>query len=110
VSDSDQTLRQLLEVEKEAASVVEDARTKADMMTAEADREVRRSYNDRYQDAVAALDEKQEAALAKLKADCDDELARYQKELDAQVLNRDAFNRMARAFFSSPAPLPSPES
>jgi F0F1-type ATP synthase membrane subunit b/b' len=99
VSDSDQTLRQLLEVEKEAASVVGDAQAKANAMIAEADRAARLSYNDRYQDAVAALDEKREAALEKLKADYDDELARYRKELDAQVLNVDAFNDMAHAFF-----------
>jgi F0F1-type ATP synthase membrane subunit b/b' len=99
VSDSDQTLRQLLEVEKEAASIVEDAQTKAGAMTAEADRAARLSYNDRYKEAIAALDKEREAALAKLDADYDGELARYQKELDTQVLNTDAFNRMARESF-----------
>lgn len=99
MSDSDQTLRQLLEVEKEAASVVEEARAKADAMIAEADREERSSYNDRYKGAVAALDKERDAALAKLKADHDDELADYRKNLDAQALNVDAFNSIARETF-----------
>jgi F0F1-type ATP synthase membrane subunit b/b' len=101
VSDSDQTLRQLLEVEKEAASVVEAAQTQTGAMIALADRKARLSYNDQYKDAVVALNKEREAALAKLKADYDDELARYQKELDAQVLNRDAFNGIARETFLS---------
>ncbi|MDR0639347.1 MAG: hypothetical protein LBG27_10705 [Spirochaetaceae bacterium] len=99
MSDSDQTLRQLLEVEKEAASIVEDAQTKANAMIAEADREARLSYNDRYKDAVSALDKEREKALAKLDADYGDKLARYRKGLDAQALNVDAFNSIARESF-----------
>jgi F0F1-type ATP synthase membrane subunit b/b' len=99
VSDSDQTLRQLLEVEKEAASVVEEAQTKASAMIAEADRAARLSYNDRYKEAVAALDKERAAMLAKLDADYNGELAHYQKELDTQVLNTDAFDRIARESF-----------
>jgi vacuolar-type H+-ATPase subunit H len=99
VSDSDQTLRQLLEVEKEAASIVDGARQKADEIVANADRQMRSSYNDRYKDAVAKADHEREAALAKLDADYDDELARYKKELDGQTLNTAAFQKMVRETF-----------
>jgi F0F1-type ATP synthase membrane subunit b/b' len=101
VSDSDQTLRQLLEVEKEAAAIVEDARTKAEEMVAEANRQTRASYNDRYREGVAVLDRDREAALRKLEADYDDEMAHYQKELDGQPLNIGAFQNMARETFFS---------
>jgi F0F1-type ATP synthase membrane subunit b/b' len=103
VSESDQTLRQLLEVEKEAASIVEKARADADAMIAEADRKERLSYNDRYKEVVAALEKEREAALTQLDADYDDELTRYRKELDTQSLNTDAFNQIARTFFLDPA-------
>jgi F0F1-type ATP synthase membrane subunit b/b' len=99
VSGSDQTLRQLLEVEKEAASIVDDAQKKADEMVAEADRQLRLSYNDRYKDAVAALDKEREAALAKLKTDYDDEIISYKRELDEQPLNTAAFHKMVRETF-----------
>jgi F0F1-type ATP synthase membrane subunit b/b' len=99
VSDSDQTLRRLLEVEKEAASIVEDARTKADEMVAEADRQIRASYNDRYRDAVAALGKEREAVLVKLRADYDEEMAHYKKELDGQTLNTAAFDKVVRETF-----------
>jgi F0F1-type ATP synthase membrane subunit b/b' len=99
VSDSDQTLRQLLEVEKEAAAIVENARVKAEEMIAEANRQTRASYNDRYREAVAVLDKEREAALRKLDADYDDEMARHQKELDRQTLNRGAFHNMVRGIF-----------
>jgi F0F1-type ATP synthase membrane subunit b/b' len=101
VSDSDQTLRQLLEVEKEAAAIVEDARTKAEEMVAEANRQTRASYNDRYREAVAVLDREREAALRKLEADYDDEMVRYQKELDGQTLNIGAFQNIVRETFFS---------
>jgi F0F1-type ATP synthase membrane subunit b/b' len=99
VSNSDQTLRQLLEVEKEAASIVDNAQKKADEMVAEADRLMRSSYNDRYKDAVAALDKEREVALAKLKADYDDEIISYKRELDGQPLNAAAFQKMVRETF-----------
>jgi F0F1-type ATP synthase membrane subunit b/b' len=99
VSDSDQTLQQLLEVEREAAAIVETAQKKADETVAEADRQMRLSYNDRYRDAVAALNKEREAALAKLQADYDDELDCYKKELDKQTLNTVAFNKMVRETF-----------
>jgi vacuolar-type H+-ATPase subunit H len=99
MSDSDEALRQLLEVEKEAASIVEEARAKADGMIAEADRKARLAYNDRYTEAVAVLNKEREVVLVKLKADYDDEMAHYQKELDTQVLNTDAFHTIARVSF-----------
>jgi F0F1-type ATP synthase membrane subunit b/b' len=103
MSNSDQTLQQLLEVEKEAASIVKEAQTKADDMIAEADRQARLSYNDRYKEAVAALDKERDAAAAKLQADYDHEITHYQKELDAQKLNAEAFNNIVRASFFSAA-------
>jgi F0F1-type ATP synthase membrane subunit b/b' len=99
VSDSDQTIRQLLEVEKEAASIVEDARRKADETVAEAERRTRMSYNDRYREAVVALNKDREAVLAKLQADYDDEMAHYKQELEEQTLNTAAFDKMMRETF-----------
>jgi vacuolar-type H+-ATPase subunit H len=99
VSDSDQTLRQLLEVEEEAAAAVEVAQKKADEMVAEADRQMRLSYNDRYRDEVAALNKEREAVLVKLQAGYDDDLDRYKKELDGQTLNTAAFHKMVRETF-----------
>jgi F0F1-type ATP synthase membrane subunit b/b' len=96
VSDSDQTLQQLLEVEKEAATIMEDAQKKADEMVAEAERRTRMSYNDRYREAVAVLNKDREAVLAKLQVDYDDEMVRYKGELDGQILNTAAFNKMMR--------------
>ncbi|MDR1232185.1 MAG: hypothetical protein LBK61_12405 [Spirochaetaceae bacterium] len=99
MSDSDQTLRQLLEVEGEAAAIVEAAQKKADAMVAEADRQMRLSYNDRYRDAVAVLNKEREAVLAKLQAGYDDELDCYKKELDGQTLNTAAFHKIVRETF-----------
>jgi F0F1-type ATP synthase membrane subunit b/b' len=99
MSDTDQTLRQLLEVEQEAASIVAAAQKKADEMVAEADRKARSMYDGRYQEAVAALSEERKTALGKIAAVYDEDLARYRSELDSRTLRADVFNKIARDVF-----------
>jgi F0F1-type ATP synthase membrane subunit b/b' len=89
---NDEVLQRLLEVEKEAASIVEDAQKKAGDALSENDRRERLAYNDRYKEAVAALDLAREKELADITRLYKEELALYQNELDARVLDYEAFN------------------
>ncbi|GHV01903.1 hypothetical protein FACS189485_01150 [Spirochaetia bacterium] len=87
-----QVLGHLLQIEAEAAALVDDAQAEADRRIAEGERQNRSRYDEQYGKEAAELEQEYEKATAAVKADYQHQIESYRKSLDAITVNRDRFN------------------
>ncbi|GHV53554.1 hypothetical protein AGMMS49579_12530 [Spirochaetia bacterium] len=87
-----QVLGHLLQIEAEAAALVDDAQAEADRRIAEGERQNRSRYDEQYGKEAAELEQGYEKTTAAVKADYQHQIESYRKSLDAITVNRDRFN------------------
>ncbi|MDR2418121.1 MAG: hypothetical protein LBD79_03605 [Treponema sp.] len=93
--DETDVLRHLLEVEAEAAALVDSAQEEADRRLAEGEKLNREYYDQRYAKEVAELDADYQKQLDTVKADYQKQLDTYRAELDAMPVNNSRFMELA---------------
>jgi hypothetical protein len=93
--EEDNVLRHLLEVEAEAAGLVDGAQAEADKRISEGEKENRARYDQRYGVEAAKLDAELEQQLALVRVDYQKQIDAYHMELDAMSVNPSGFNTLA---------------
>jgi hypothetical protein len=93
--EEDNVLQHLLEVEAEAAGLVDGAQAEADKRLSEGEKENRARYDQRYGVEAGKLDAELEQHLALVRADYQKQLDAYHVELDAISVNVSGFNKLA---------------
>ncbi|MDR2111285.1 MAG: hypothetical protein LBP32_08240 [Spirochaetaceae bacterium] len=96
-ADERNILNHLLEVEADAAALVDDAQAEADRRIAEAEKENRSRYDERYAREVAGLNEGYEREIAAVKEEYRRQLEAYRRSLDGMAVNNDDFFRLVES-------------
>jgi uncharacterized protein YdcH (DUF465 family) len=97
--DTDQdALRHLLAIEAHARTLVDDAQAEADRRIAEAEKQNRAKYDERYGAEAAALDGHYDQERASIQDDYNRELETYRQSLDAMKTDSASFNRLLDRF------------
>jgi len=96
--DDHEVLEHLLNLEAEAAALVNDARTEADRSISEVEKQNRSRYDDIYAKEVAALEEKFAQDLTAFKDNYRKQLEEYRDSLKAQPQNMAAFSSLAEKY------------
>ncbi|MDR2158685.1 MAG: hypothetical protein LBP23_01315 [Treponema sp.] len=91
-------LRHLLDLETQAAALVEDAQAEADRRVAESEKLSRARYDEAYAAEVAALEAAYTAEITAVKADYRRQLDAYREGLKAMPVDRGAFSALAERF------------
>jgi hypothetical protein len=91
-------LRHLLDLETEAAALVDDAQAEADRRVAEGEERGRSRYDEAYSAEVAALEAAYTAEIAAVKADYKQQLDVYREGLKAAPVDQAAFSALAERF------------
>jgi hypothetical protein len=91
-------LRHLLDLEVQAAALVDDAQAEADRRAAEGEKLSRARYDEAYAAEVAALEAAYAEETAAIKADYKSQLDAYREGLRAMPVNRGAFSALAERF------------
>jgi regulator of protease activity HflC (stomatin/prohibitin superfamily) len=86
------TLRHLLQVEADAAVLVDNAQAEADKRLAEGERQNRSRYEERYAQEVAALDADFEKEIDAIKEDYQKQLDAYRRTLDTMAVQAERFS------------------
>lgn len=90
----------LLEIEKKASSIVNEALKKREDKLAEVHSEYNRLYNERYSQIVKKLEEKYQAELQKKSGEYAEEIEKYRKELEERPQNdKDFFALLDKLLF-----------
>ena len=90
----------LLEIEKNASSIVNEALKKREEKLAEVHSEYNRLYNERYAQVVKKLEEKYQAELQKKSSEYAEEIEKYRKELEERPQNdKDFFALLDKLLF-----------
>jgi F0F1-type ATP synthase membrane subunit b/b' len=92
-------LRHLLDVESQAASLVDEAQAEADRRVAEGEKENRAHYDERYGLLAEKLNGEYEAAVLAVKADYTRQLDAYSAGLAAMQVHGAAFSALAERLF-----------
>ncbi|MDR0721201.1 MAG: hypothetical protein LBF75_00200 [Treponema sp.] len=87
-------LRHLLQVETEAAVLVEDAEAEADRRLAEGEKQNRKRYDERYGREFASIDEEYTKKRAALEAAYQQELDAYRESLNALAVHKERFSAL----------------
>ncbi|MDR0526055.1 MAG: hypothetical protein LBG90_09335 [Spirochaetaceae bacterium] len=90
-----EVLRHLLKIEADAAALVDDAQIEADKRVAEAEKQNRKVYEDRYAKEFAVLNETYEQEIAGIKGDHQTQLETYRQSLESLSLRPDRFAELA---------------
>jgi uncharacterized protein YlxW (UPF0749 family) len=93
--EEDNVLRHLLELEAEAAGLVDGAQAEADKRLSEGEKENRARYDQRYGVEAAKLDAELEQQLAQVRADYQKQIDAYHAEFDSMSVNTSNFNKLA---------------
>ena len=96
--DEQDVLRHLLEVESNAASLVNDAQAEADKRVAENEKQNRSRFDDKYNQEVSLLEKNYQDAISKVKDEYDEDLRAYRESFKNEKINRDAFIGLAESF------------
>jgi hypothetical protein len=91
-------LRHLLDLEAQAAALVDDAQAEADRRVAEGEKAGRARYDEAYAAEVAALEAAYTGEIAAIKADYKSRLDTYREGLKAMPVNHEAFSALAERF------------
>ncbi|MDR2393589.1 MAG: hypothetical protein LBD93_05495 [Treponema sp.] len=97
-------LYHLLQVEREAATLVEDAQAEADRRLAAGEQQNRTQYDERYGQEVASIDEKYATKRAALEASYQQELEGYRESLNALPVYRERFSALVASLLPSGNP------
>jgi hypothetical protein len=92
-------LRHLLDLETQAAALVDDAQAEADRRIAEGEKQSRSRYDEAYAAEVAALEAAYTGEIAAVKGEYARQLDTYREGLRAMPANRGAFSVLAERFF-----------
>ncbi|MCL2319132.1 MAG: hypothetical protein FWC45_03535 [Treponema sp.] len=87
-------LQHLLNMEADAAAMVNDAQAEADRKIAEGEKQNRARYDEVYAREAGALEASYAKSLAAIKEDCQKQLEAYRESLKAQALNTKAFSSL----------------
>jgi hypothetical protein len=90
-----EVLRHLLNLEAEAAALVDDAQAEADRRVGEGEKQSRSCYDETYAAEVAALEASYTGEIAAVKADYKKQLDTYRDSLKTIPVNRGAFSALA---------------
>ncbi|GMO16176.1 MAG: hypothetical protein Pg6A_02410 [Termitinemataceae bacterium] len=93
-------LHHLIEIEKNAAKIVEEAQSSAAAQIAESERNCRIEYENAYRAEYNRLEAEYNRGLAEIDAAYKDELDALKAELERKTPNWEAFNKLAREFFA----------
>ncbi len=96
--DEQDMLRHLLEVESEAASLVNDAQIEADKRVAENEKQHRSRFDDQYSKEVSLLEENYRNALSEVRNRYDEELKAYRESFEHEKIDHEAFVSLAESF------------
>jgi phage host-nuclease inhibitor protein Gam len=103
--DDQKILQHLLNLEAEAAALVNDAQAEADRRVAEGERQNRVRYDDVYAREVEALETSYAGKIAELEDSYRKQLEEYRESLKAVSLDMQAFCSQAeKAFFNVLSP------
>jgi regulator of protease activity HflC (stomatin/prohibitin superfamily) len=91
-------LRHLLDLETQAAALVDDAQAEADRRVAEGEKRSRARYDEAYAAEVAVLEAAYTTETAAIKADYKRQLDTYHEGLMAMPMDRGAFSVLAERF------------
>jgi vacuolar-type H+-ATPase subunit H len=90
-------LRHLLDLEAKAAALVEDAQTEVNRRFAEAERQNRALYEERYSQEAVQIEAEYEKKLAVVKEQCKKELDSYRKNLKSLPINKSQFFELLKS-------------
>jgi F0F1-type ATP synthase membrane subunit b/b' len=96
--DEQDMLRHLLEVESDAASLVNDAQVEADKRVAENEKQYRSRFDDRYNQEVSILEKDYQEAISKVKSDYNEGLKSYRESIHTEKIDTNTFTRLAESF------------
>ena len=88
-------LQHLLEIEAQAAALVDGAQAEADKRIKAAEEENRLRYEEQYRACIAGLEGQSQTERAAVKAEYEAALEGYRSGLDGLALDRGAFNALA---------------
>jgi len=88
-------LQHLLEIEGQAASLVNDAQAEADRRIKEAEEQNRQAYDATYQKNIAVLEADYQKEQDAVKAEYDKALDEYRQSLAGMSRNNDGFSALA---------------
>jgi hypothetical protein len=97
--DEHDILRHLLQVEADAAALVDDAQAEADRRLAEGEKRNRSLYDERYGRETGELEAGYGKEIAGVKEDYQKRLDAYRESLNAITVHRDRFNALADNLF-----------
>ena len=88
-------LQHLLEVENQAAALVDDAQAEADRRIKEAEEQNRLAYDEAYQKLTADLEAEHQKSVEAAKTEYDRSLDEYRRSLDTMPREEGAFSALA---------------
>ena len=97
--DDHEILQHLLNLEADAAALVNDAQAEADRRVSEGEKQNRTRYDDVYAGEVAVLEEQYVKALAAIKENYRKQLDEYREDLKKMTQNTGAFSLLAEDLF-----------
>jgi regulator of protease activity HflC (stomatin/prohibitin superfamily) len=98
-------LQHLLQVESEAAALVDDAQAEADRRLAEGEKQNRQRYDDGYSREVAELDARFEGEIQAVKEDYRRQLETYRESLDRMTVNTTKFSSLVASLLFEDHPV-----
>ena len=98
--DDHEVLQHLLDLEDEAAALVNDAQAEADRRVLEGEKQSRASFDEIYEREAGALEASYTKNLAAVKEDYRKQLEVYKESLKSISQNMDAFSSLAGKFLA----------
>ena len=102
--DDHEILQHLLDLENEAAAMVNDAQAEADRRVTEGEKQNRANYDGVYAAEIAALDASFAESIAAVKEEYKKQLEEYHKSLKSVSLDMAAFSELAEELLLKTAP------
>jgi F0F1-type ATP synthase membrane subunit b/b' len=98
--DNDEVLGHLLKIESEAATLVNDAQTEADRRIAEAEKQNRASYEERYQTELERLENEFQKYKEQIRRQYLEEIDAYRKKISSVDVDAGAFSALMDRLFA----------
>ncbi|MDR0561759.1 MAG: hypothetical protein LBG73_03640 [Spirochaetaceae bacterium] len=90
-------LHHLLQVEADAAALVDEAQVEADKRILESEKLNRAAYEEQYNRKIAELEATYEKEIAAIKDDHKEQLNAYRQSLDALTIQTDSFSNLVKS-------------
>lgn len=95
--DEQDVLRHLLEVESNAASLVNDAQAEADKRVSENEKQNRSRFDALYNEEVSVLEKDYQENITKVKSEYAENLKSYQESFNSGNINTEAFTALVES-------------